>query len=87
MQLRQEFLDHYVPKILELGLTIPDPDLRYNEETGHWEFGDPDWSQLKAVVTGHGPASQSRLEFRRASYADTQWVRDALLGKGSTAAA
>jgi ring-1,2-phenylacetyl-CoA epoxidase subunit PaaA len=86
-QLRQEFLSIYVPRILELGLTIPDPALRHDEETGRWEYTEPDWAELKSVVTGHGPASQSRLAFRRDSYAATQWVRDALLGASGTAAA
>jgi ring-1,2-phenylacetyl-CoA epoxidase subunit PaaA len=84
-QLRQEFLSIYVPRILELGLTIPDPALRHDDESGRWEYTEPDWAELKSVVTGHGPASQSRLEFRRVSYAETQWVRDALLGAATAA--
>ena len=80
-QLRSEFLDHYVPKILELGLTIPDPTPRYNETSGHWEYDAPDWSVLKAVVTGHGPRSAERLNLRRLSYADTEWVREAVRGR------
>jgi ring-1,2-phenylacetyl-CoA epoxidase subunit PaaA len=86
-QLRQEFLSIYVPRILELGLTIPDPALRHDPATGRWEYTEPDWAELKSVVTGHGPASQERLEFRRVNYAETQWVRDALLGSTGTAAA
>ena len=64
-QLRQEFLSIYVPRIRELGLTIPDPELRLDDETGRWHYTEPDWDELKSVVTGHGPASQSRLDFRR----------------------
>ncbi len=60
---RQQFLEGYVPQILELGLEIPDPKLRRNEE-GVWEYTEPDWDKLLAVVTGHGPASQERLDFR-----------------------
>ncbi len=86
-QLRQEFLSIYVPRILELGLRIPDPALRYDETIGRWEYTEPDWAELKSVVTGHGPASQSRLEFRRVNFAETQWVRDALLGATGSAAA
>ena len=85
-QLRQEFLSIYVPRILELGLTIPDAALRYDEADGRWEYTEPDWGELKSVVTGHGPASQERLEFRRVNFAETQWVRDALLGNATTAA-
>ncbi|HEX6607971.1 MAG TPA: 1,2-phenylacetyl-CoA epoxidase subunit PaaA [Chloroflexia bacterium] len=83
--LRNEFLDRYVPKILELGLTIPDPSLHFNEESGHWEYDEPDWSQLKAVVTGHGPRSAERLTLRRMSYADTEWVRDVVLAHRTAA--
>jgi ring-1,2-phenylacetyl-CoA epoxidase subunit PaaA len=86
-QLRQEFLSIYVPRIRELGLNIPDPALRLDESTGRWQYTEPDWAELKSVVTGHGPASQSRLEFRRASFANTQWVRDALLGPVDAAVA
>jgi ring-1,2-phenylacetyl-CoA epoxidase subunit PaaA len=75
-----------VPRIRELGLRVPDPNLSYDEAEGRWHYTEPDWDELRSVVTGHGPASQSRLEFRRISYADTQWVRDALL-TGATAAA
>jgi ring-1,2-phenylacetyl-CoA epoxidase subunit PaaA len=85
-QLRQEFLSIYVPRILELGLRIPDPALRYDEIEGRWHYTEPDWAELKHVVTGHGPASQARLQFRRLSHADTQWVRDALMPRGATAA-
>ena len=85
-QLRQEFLGIYVPRVRELGLLIPDPNLAYDEAEGRWHYTEPDWDELRSVVTGHGPASQSRLEFRRLSYADTQWVRDAILD-GAWAAA
>jgi ring-1,2-phenylacetyl-CoA epoxidase subunit PaaA len=86
-QLRQEFLSIYVPRIRELGLRIPDPALRLDESTGRWAYTEPDWAELKSVVTGHGPASQDRLDFRRVHYAETQWVRDALLGNAGTVAA
>jgi ring-1,2-phenylacetyl-CoA epoxidase subunit PaaA len=85
-QLRQEFLSIYVPRILELGLRIPDTKLRFDDASGRWQYTEPDWAELKAVVTGHGPASEARLGFRRVTYAETPWVRDALLG-GATAAA
>jgi ring-1,2-phenylacetyl-CoA epoxidase subunit PaaA len=79
-ELRQEFLAIYVPRIREIGLEIPDPDLRYDEATGRWEYTEPDWDELKRVVTGHGPKSADRLAFRRLNYADTAWVREAVLG-------
>ena len=79
-ELRQEFLTIYVPRLLELGLTIPDPDLRYDPEAGEWRYGEPDWNELRSVVTGHGPKSQERLEFRRLNREDTRWVREQVLG-------
>jgi ring-1,2-phenylacetyl-CoA epoxidase subunit PaaA len=85
-QLRQEFLSIYVPRIRELGLRIPDPNLRHDAAAGRWTYTEPDWDELRAVVTGHGPASQARLDFRRVSFADTQWVRDAIAGGAAAAA-
>jgi ring-1,2-phenylacetyl-CoA epoxidase subunit PaaA len=75
---RQQFLDGYVPQIWELGLTVPDPKLRKRED-GVWEFTEPDWDELKRVVTGHGPATERRLGFRRMSREETGWVRRAVL--------
>jgi ring-1,2-phenylacetyl-CoA epoxidase subunit PaaA len=77
--LRQEFFSKYIPKILELGLTIPDPGLHFDTEANEWRYTEPDWNELKMVVTGHGPRSQERLDLRRMAYADTQWVRDVVL--------
>ena len=73
---RQQFLEGYVPQIWELGLTVPDPNLRRNDD-GVWEYSEPDWAELKSVVTGHGPRSQERLDFRRRFLEQEQWVRDA----------
>ncbi|HET9615104.1 MAG TPA: 1,2-phenylacetyl-CoA epoxidase subunit PaaA [Candidatus Limnocylindrales bacterium] len=85
-ELRQEFLGIYVPRIRELGLTLPDPDLRYDEAAGEWRYTEPDWNELRTVVTNHGPKSEERLQFRRDRWADTQWVRDAILGAPGVAA-
>jgi ring-1,2-phenylacetyl-CoA epoxidase subunit PaaA len=85
-ELRQEFLTIYVPRILELGLTIPDPELRYDQDAGEWRYAEPDWNELRNVVTGHGPKSQERLEFRRENRAATAWVRDAILATPVAAA-
>ena len=76
---RQQFLDGYVPQILELGLEIPDPKLRKDDETGVWSYTEPDWDELLSVVTGHGPASQERLAFRRLSRQDVDWVAKVVL--------
>ncbi len=80
-QLRQKFFTKYVPRIWALGLEIPDPKLRFNEETQLWEYTPPDWSKLKAIAKNQGPLSQYRLGLRRMSYEQTRWVREALLGK------
>ncbi len=77
-ELRQEYLGKYVPRILSLGFTLPDPALRKDDATGRWLYTEPDWDVLKRVVTGHGPSTQRRLALRRTSYAEHQWVRDAL---------
>lgn len=85
-ELRQEFLAIYVPRIRELGLTLPDPALRYDEAAGRWLFTEPDWKELAAVVTGHGPMSHERLAFRQINYDQTRWVRDAILSSPRAAA-
>ncbi|HEX7345344.1 MAG TPA: 1,2-phenylacetyl-CoA epoxidase subunit PaaA [Candidatus Limnocylindrales bacterium] len=79
-ELRQEFLTIYVPRIRELGLVIPDPELRFEDDTGEWRYTEPDWNELRTVVTNHGPMSESRLEFRRLAREETRWVRDTILG-------
>jgi ring-1,2-phenylacetyl-CoA epoxidase subunit PaaA len=80
---RQQFLEGYVPQIRELGLEIPDPNLRRDDETGVWSYTEPDWEKLRAVVTGHGPASQERLEFRRRSREHVEWVSRILLAEAA----
>src|ERR671911_594247 len=79
---RQQFLDGYVPQIWELGLTVPDPKLRKNEE-GVWEYSEPDWAELKRVVTGNGPMTAERLEFRRRLLEQEAWVRDVVLAEAA----
>ena len=86
-ELRQEFLTIYVPRLLELGLTIPDPELRLDESTKVWSYTEPSWEELRSVVTGHGPKSQERLEFRRLNREDTRWVRSTIFGLAPVAAA
>jgi len=79
---RQQFLDGYVPQMRELGLSVPDPKLRKRAD-GVWEYTEPDWDELKRVVTGHGPRSQERLGFRRTSRDETEWVRRAVLAEAA----
>ena len=85
-ELRQEFLGIYVPRLLELGLTIPDPVLRHDKDSDTWLYGEPDWQELRTVVTNHGPMSEVRLAFRRENWDATAWVRETVLGVGEAAA-
>ncbi|WP_433465067.1 1,2-phenylacetyl-CoA epoxidase subunit PaaA [Spirillospora sp. CA-128828] len=76
-ELRQKFVDMTVPQAEALGVTLPDPDLRWNEERGHYDFGEPDWDELAAVIRGDGPCNAQRLAHRRAAHEDGAWVREA----------
>lgn len=76
--MRQQFLNMYVPKIWDLGLTIPDPNLRKDEETGKWEYTEPDWEEFKRVINGDGPCNKERLAVRRTAEERGRWVRTAL---------
>jgi ring-1,2-phenylacetyl-CoA epoxidase subunit PaaA len=76
-ELRQRFVDMTAPQAELLGLTIPDPDLRWNAERGHYDFGEPDWAELRRVVSGDGPCNRQRLAARRAAHEDGRWVREA----------
>lgn len=78
--MRQQFLNTYVPKIWELGLTLPDPELRKNEE-GIWEFGDPDWDEFFRVINGDGPCNAERIAVRKWAEEKGRWVRNALYSK------
>lgn len=79
--IRNQFLDMYVPKIWELGFTIPDPALRKNEATGKWEYTEPDWEEFKRVINGDGPCNKERLAVRRIAEERGRWVREALRAK------
>jgi ring-1,2-phenylacetyl-CoA epoxidase subunit PaaA len=78
-ELRQKFIDATVPQGHYLGLTFPDPDLRFNEATGHWAHGTIDWSEFKRVLAGDGPCNRQRMAVRRKTEADGAWVREAAL--------
>jgi ring-1,2-phenylacetyl-CoA epoxidase subunit PaaA len=75
--LRQKFVDATVPQGHFLGLAFPDPDLRLNDATGHWDFGAIDWDEFRRILAGDGPCNRERLENRRAAEADGAWVREA----------
>jgi ring-1,2-phenylacetyl-CoA epoxidase subunit PaaA len=77
-ELRQRMVDQTVPQAEYLGLTIPDPDLRFNEATGHYDFGAIDWAEFHAVLKGDGPCNRERLRTRVQAWEDGQWFRDGL---------
>ncbi len=78
-ELRQRFVDITVPQAEFLGLTVPDPDLKWNEETEHYEFGPINWDEFWRVVKGDGPCNAERLEARRKAHDEGAWVREAAL--------
>jgi ring-1,2-phenylacetyl-CoA epoxidase subunit PaaA len=79
--LRQRFVDMTVPQAEVLGLTLPDPDLRWNPESnsgrGSWDFGEIDFTELYEVVRGNGPCNGQRLATRVQAHEDGAWVREA----------
>ena len=77
-QLRQSFFTKYIPRILSLGLTIPDPTIHFDEEQQTWIYQQPDWNEFKKIIKNQGPRSQARLNLRRTSYENNAWVREAL---------
>lgn len=74
---RQRFIDRTVPQAHAAGLTIPDPDLKFNEETGHWEIGEIEWTEFYRVIKGHGPCNRKRLKARQEAEREGRWVREA----------
>lgn len=78
-ELRQKFVDVTVEQARLIGLTVPDPDLKWNEETGHYDFGKIDWDEFWNVVKGNGPCNKERLNARVKAWDDGAWVRDAAI--------
>src|SRR5688500_12472113 len=76
-ELRQRFVDLTVVQAQAVTLTLPDPKLRYNAETKHWEFGEIDWAEFQQVISGNGPCNRERLAARRAAHDQGAWVREA----------
>jgi ring-1,2-phenylacetyl-CoA epoxidase subunit PaaA len=76
-ELRQRFVDMSVPQAGALGVTLPDPALRWNADRGHYDFGPVDWAEFKQVVAGNGPCNAQRIAHRRAAHEDGAWVREA----------
>ena len=78
-ELRQKFVDQTVPQAEYLGLTVPDEKLRLNEETGHYEFSEPDWNEFFEVLNGNGPCNAERLSARNKAWNDGAWVREGMM--------
>ena len=76
-ELRQQFIDISVPQAKLIVLSIPDPDLKFNEKTGHYESGEINWDEFWQVVEGNGPCNKDRVDTRRRAKENGQWVREA----------
>ena len=77
--LRQKFVDATVEQAKTLGVTMPDPELKWNEARQHFDFGTIDWSEFWSVVNGDGPCNRERLAARVKAWDDGAWVREAAL--------
>ncbi|QPH52237.1 1,2-phenylacetyl-CoA epoxidase subunit PaaA [Pontivivens ytuae] len=76
-ELRQKFIDATVPQAEKIGLTVPDPDLTWNEAKGGYDHGPIDWSEFKRVLKGEGPMNRDRIRARQKAWDDGAWVREA----------
>jgi len=86
-ELRQRFVDMTVPQADALGVTLPDPELRWNEERGRYDFGTPDFDELIRVIKGDGPCNAERMERRRTAHDEGAWVREAAAAHAAKQAA
>jgi len=86
-ELRQKFIDVTVEQAAILGLTIPDPNLKWNEERGHYDHGQINWEEFWNVVKGNGPCNKERLDARKKAWEDGAWVREAALAHAKKRAA
>jgi ring-1,2-phenylacetyl-CoA epoxidase subunit PaaA len=75
--LRQRFVNMTVAQANAVGLTLPDPDLKFNEETGNWDFGEINWEEFYSVIKGNGPCNKERLAARQKAHEEGKWVREA----------
>jgi ring-1,2-phenylacetyl-CoA epoxidase subunit PaaA len=86
-ELRQKFVDVTVQQAEFLGIEVPDPDLKFDEATGHYTFGEIDWQEFIDVIAGNGPCNKQRIEKRRKAHSDGNWVREAAQAYASKQAA
>lgn len=76
-ELRQRFVNLTVPQAIALGITLPDPDLKFDEETKNWNFGEIEWEEFFDVIKGNGPCNRERVAARKAAHEEGAWVREA----------
>ena len=76
-ELRQKFVDVCVDQVKTLNMQLPDPEIRWNEKTGHFDFGQINWDEFYEVLKGNGPCNHERLEARKKAHAEGAWVREA----------
>jgi ring-1,2-phenylacetyl-CoA epoxidase subunit PaaA len=86
-ELRQRFVDMTVPQAEHLGVRLPDPELRWNPERGHYDFGEIDWEEFQQVLRGNGPCNAQRLAHRRTAHTEGAWVREAAAAHAAKQAA
>ncbi len=86
-ELRQAFVDATVPQAELIGLKVPDPDLKWNEKRGHYDFGEINWNEFWNVVKGRGPCNKQRLDARRNAWENGAWVREAAMAYAEKKAA
>jgi ring-1,2-phenylacetyl-CoA epoxidase subunit PaaA len=86
-ELRQQFVDQTIPQIEYLGLDLPDPNIKWNEARGHYDFSEPDWPEFFNVIKGNGPCNVDRMKDRVAAWDDGEWVREGLLAHARKKAA
>jgi ring-1,2-phenylacetyl-CoA epoxidase subunit PaaA len=86
-ELRQKFVDQTVPQAQYLGLTVPDENLKWNEEKKGYDFSEPDWSEFFEVIAGNGPCNKQRMRDRVSAWEDGAWFRDGLVAHAEKAAA
>jgi ring-1,2-phenylacetyl-CoA epoxidase subunit PaaA len=76
--LRQQYVDQAVQQAKAIGLEVPDPDLKWNEARGHYDFGAIDWDEFQRVISGNGPCNRQRLAHHIQAHEEGKWVRDAM---------
>jgi len=86
-ELRQRFVDQTIRQIEYLGLELPDPGIKWDEEAGHYNYSDPDWSEFFNVIKGNGPGNKDRMAARTKAWNDGAWVRDGLMAHAQKKAA